>query len=88
MILDDIGRHVEFMNKPSGSQSPTPLYGANTKDDVYMDENANLLTMYIPTDVPSSVQADTSTGSPIFANSTGTVSVDDSLANLLLGVSS
>ena len=88
MILDDIGRHVEFMNKPSGSQSPTPLYGANTKDDVYMDENGNLLTLYIPTDVANAAQTDTSTGSPIFANSTTTVSVSDALGNLLLGVSS
>ena len=83
-MLDSVGNHV-IHNKKFGPNDQKMIFPMNTAEDVVMDENANDLQFYIPTVVPANNTSNTGSGTPLFVSSTGTVSVSDALAAILVG---
>lgn len=82
MLLSEYGGHVQ-LNSVDSQGDPSRIFPVNTADDVYVNENANLLSQFLTT-LKSSVPL--VEDCPMDAEEEDIVSVSDSLANLLMGI--
>ena len=83
LILDSIGSHSELhMTSNDPEKDVDTFFPATTADDVYMNENFNTLSQFIPTITPSDPEEGEC---PMSAEEDDVITVSDSLANLLLG---
>ena len=81
-MLDSIGKHAVISKKLSPTANPTILFVANTSDDVYIDEDGNVLSDFLPTVKSNNMKM------PLEMDENATIQISSSLLSLLLNTSS
>ena len=84
MLLSDYGDHVQ-MHSVDNQGEPSRIFPVNTSDDVYVNENANLLSQFLTTLKSSNAAED---DCPMTVEEESVISISDALAALLTGTSS
>lgn len=81
MLLSDLGAHTQ-LNMVDSNGDPQRIFPVNTGDDVYVNENGNNLTQYLPT-VKSSVALEEDAA--MHAEESATDTISDALAAIIIG---